>query len=713
MTMDFAQQSQQRLKFFGLEGNVLLTLKSVSPILAPAMPEMAQAFYEKLKAWPDLQAMLGTESNIERLKKAQLNHWKTLLTGEYDASYFAESVRVGAAHEQIGLEPLWYLGSYCFMLEKLLDRLIDTSSKTELKARVPAILRAAMLDIELALTSYIKNGESALVNQQMMTLSDVLEREVELTVGEISAQAERLSDQALQLNGIAQHLNAASESVSASVRTTSANVEAVASAATELTASSQEVSGQLASTFALVDEASQRMDQTSAKVGSLGNAADQINGVVRLIQGIAGQTKMLALNATIEAARAGEFGKGFAVVADEVKTLARQTEDGIKGISSQSQQIGRATQEAVDIVGQAAETIHRINAIASHVADATSQQLAATADISRSAVEAADHTRNVAQHADGVRLQAAHTESTAGKVSQLCGIVSHDIGELQTRLSTVLRHARNDSGTEIQRGAVVLKVSLDIAGHRHDGFAIDISPRTVLVGMQLPSDTIGAQGTLTADRLGTLPIKVITVSGLGSHLQFIGFGAVQLDALHHIFQETSDEDNRYGSLAGKVAQDTAARLETVLRNGTISKDDLFDSRYQPIEGTAPQQYLARHTALTDREFPPIMEPVVERDPRIVFCLAVDRNAYIATHNLHCSKPQRPGELDWNTANARNRRIFDDRTGILAARNHDERHVQIYARKITDKETVMLKEYNSPILVTGELWGNVRMAILPK
>jgi methyl-accepting chemotaxis protein len=711
--MDFPQQIQERLKFFGLEGHVLLTLKSVSPVLAPAMPEMAQAFYERLKAWPGLQAMLGEQTNIERLKKAQLSHWQTMFSGEYGASYFAKAVQVGAAHQRIGLEPVWYLGSYCFMLEKLLDHLIDNSTKVELKARVPAILRAAMLDIELALSSYIDTGESSLVHQQILSLSDVLEREVELTVGEISAQAERLSDQASQLSDIAQHLNATSEAVSASVRTTSANVEAVAGAATQLTASSEEVSNQLTSTFALVDEASQRMDQTSAKVGSLGNAADQINGVVRLIQGIAGQTRMLALNATIEAARAGEFGKGFAVVADEVKTLARQTQDGIKGISSQSLQIGRATQEAVDIVAQAAETIHQINAIAGHVAEATSQQLAATADISRSAVEAAGHTRDVAEHADSVRQQAAFTESTAGKVSQLCGIVSHDIGELQTRLSTVLRHARSDNGDEIGRGAAVLKVSLEINGRRHDGFAIDISPRTVLVGMPLPADTIGAQGTLTADRLGTLPVKVITISGLGTHLQFTNFGAAQLDALHHIFQEAADEDNRYGSLAGKVAGEVVTRLEAVLRAGTLSKEALFDCRYQPIEGTAPQQYLARHTEMTDREFPPIMEPVVERDPRIVFCLAVDRNAYIATHNLKCSKPQRPGELDWNTANSRNRRIFDDRTGILAARNRNDRHVQIYARKITDKETVMLKEYNSPILLTGELWGNVRMAILPK
>ena len=60
-------------------------------------------------------------------------------------------------------------------------------------------------------------------------------------------------------------------------------------------------------------------------VSTLEQSSAEIQAAVRLIQQIAGRTRLLALNATIEAAHAGEAGKGFAVVANEVKELARET----------------------------------------------------------------------------------------------------------------------------------------------------------------------------------------------------------------------------------------------------------------------------------------------------------------------------------------------------------------------------------------------------
>lgn len=95
---------------------------------------------------------------------------------------------------------------------------------------------------------------------------------------------------------------------------------------------------------------------------------------------------------------------------------------------------------------------------------------------------------------------------------------------------------------------------------------------------------------------------------------------------------------------------------------------------------------------------------------MAFCAVTDRNGYIATHNRDCSQPQRPGQPDWNRTNSRNRRIYDDRTGILGARSTAPILVQTYRRQLGNGQTMMLKEFDAPISVRGRHWGALRLAV---
>jgi methyl-accepting chemotaxis protein len=104
----------------------------------------------------------------------------------------------------------------------------------------------------------------------------------------------------------------------------------------------------------------------------------------------------------------------------------------------------------------------------------------------------------------------------------------------------------------------------------------------------------------------------------------------------------------------------------------------------------------------------VQEHVLSNGDKVVYCIAVDRNGYVATHNRIYCQAQRRGDVVWNTANSRYRRIFNDRTGLASARNRRPFLVQTYRRDMGGGNFVLLKEVAAPILVQGRHWGGLRI-----
>ena len=171
--------------------------------------------------------------------------------------------------------------------------------------------------------------------------------------------------------------------------------------------------------------------------------------------------------------------------------------------------------------------------------------------------------------------------------------------------------------------------------------------------------------------------------------------------------EEDGPDALFVAHATAVAGQLSRAFESAVEDGRISMEALFDDRYQDMPGTDPRQRLARHVALTDRVVPPIIEPALAFDARILMCVPCDRNGYIGTHNKRFSHPQGEDPL-WNAAHSRNRRLFDDRTGRRAGANRSPFLLQVYRRDMGAEGMVMMKDLSVPITVHGRHWGGLRL-----
>jgi methyl-accepting chemotaxis protein len=150
-------------------------------------------------------------------------------------------------------------------------------------------------------------------------------------------------------------------------------------------------------------------------------------------------------------------------------------------------------------------------------------------------------------------------------------------------------------------------------------------------------------------------------------------------------------------------------IDALITKGEASAAQFFDQRMREIEGSNPKQFLTPFTALTDQIFPAIQEPLLDLSPKVVFCAAVDTRGYLPTHNAKFSMRPRPNDVAFNTANCRNRRIFDDRVGLAAGKNTRKFLLQAYRRDMGDGNFVMMKDVSAPILIQGRHWGGLRLA----
>ncbi len=440
----------QRLHFMQIDAETKDALREVRPLVEAALPDILVGFYDHVRSWPDVAKFFEGQGHMDMAKNRQIQHWGTILSGEFNQTYVEGVRKIGMTHARIGLEPRWYIGGYAFITTRLARFLTEkfapgpfTKSQdlARLNRYIGAINKAAMLDMDFAISIYLEESERA-KKDMMHNLADDFERSVLGVVETVASAATQLEQTARTMAGTAEATSERSSSVSAAAEEATANVSVVAASAEQMGKSVQEISEQVSQSTQIAGEAVGRAQATNETIESLSRAADKIGEVVNMISDIAEQTNLLALNATIESARAGEAGRGFAVGASEVKSLATQTAKATEDIAVQIQDMQTITTESVDAIASIRKTIDEINAVSVAINAAVEEQSAATQEIARNTQEAAAGTQDVSRNISGVLEGASETGAASNQVVSASGELGRQADTLRKEVERFLETVR-------------------------------------------------------------------------------------------------------------------------------------------------------------------------------------------------------------------------------------------------------------------------------
>ena len=191
-------------------------------------------------------------------------------------------------------------------------------------------------------------------------------------------------------------------------------------------------------------------------ISTLGEASQEIIGIVQTISSISSRTGILALNASIEAARAGEHGRGFAVVAGEIQKLSEQTKSATEHIGTIVREVVGNTERAVTSMEQnviytknGMESIRKANESATTVTVSNGELLKQIQEIDRMAEQIRERSGEVAeamkkisyntqQNCSAVEQISAATQENCAGMSSLSGYVEH-IRENTERLNALVQ----------------------------------------------------------------------------------------------------------------------------------------------------------------------------------------------------------------------------------------------------------------------------------
>ncbi|RKF21570.1 methyl-accepting chemotaxis protein [Alginatibacterium sediminis] len=423
-----------------------------------------------------------------------------------------------------------------------------------------------------------------------------------------------------------------------------------------------------------VDEVNQSIDNNGEYASRIAVAAEQLNQTTKSL----GDNAKHVLEQARHAQQLSQNGK-------------ITTQEGYRSIVQLSKDVDTAASQLLALKSSA-DQIRNITSLIGGVAEQTNL-LALNAAIE--AARAGEHGRGFAVVADEVRALAAKSAQATNDIESMLANIHNETDQTSALMQQVVEQTSS---------VVEAMQKLD------EGFG-DISS-----SIDQSTDAIGhiesalqEQADTTADISSSINQVRDSLTHTGSRSKDISSQAYSLSqTTEGIFTELGDwETGTFEQQVLEEANSAALRCGEELANGLLSgqftERDLFDPKYEEQSGTNPPKYSTPFDELTDKLFPAIQEPILERNPQIIYAGAVDQRGYFPTHNRRFSQIL-TGDYQLDMANNRTKRIFDDPTGIRCGKHTDKVLLQTYKRDTGE----VMHDLSVPIFVNERHWGGFRI-----
>lgn len=324
-------------------------------------------------------------------------------------------------------------------------------------------------------------------------------------------------------------------------------------------------------------------------------------------------------------------------------------------------------------------------------------------------------TAGATPDAQGEPAEGRATASRAVQEAELVALVEQAVARMKVgrggsspalrRLELALRTVALDR-RRTPRFPWAVPLAIETAHGRHATLTLDVGEGGLMIDR--PEGFIAAEGDgawLDIVDIGPLRAEIVAVDEDSISLRVAreGDGETKL-RFRAIVNRLSAANAAGHERAARLAREGGEVFEAALARGDIDLETLFSTRLTALPDTQPRHFAHPALDLYQRALPPILARHHALEAGVIYAVLTDAQGYVPVHNQRFSQPQRPDDPEFNRKFARDRRVFDDRWTLRAARFSRGPLVQTVRRDVPHRHGRLVREFSCPIFVAQRRWG---------